>query len=115
MPSATLTMSNSRQTTAVPATRSARVVRPSCFPARGSGAPTGARVLARHPQTDRDAARRGACEAPLRPLRSGRSPLGAPLRRFWAGGRASARGIVLRGSFSELLAAGSWCPAGGVR
>jgi hypothetical protein len=43
----------------------------------------------------------------------GRAPLGAPPWRFLAGGRASVCGIILRNPCSELLAARSYCLAGG--
>jgi hypothetical protein len=58
--------------------------------------------------------RPGACEAPWRPSREGRAPLGAPPWRFSAGGRASISGIasgsVQRAPRSQVVMPGGRCP-----
>ena len=68
-----------------------------------------------------------SCEAPVRRVRTrqalvrrlaslgeGRPPLGAPPWRFWARGPRFPHRTCVRIGHSELLASGSWCPAGGV-
>ncbi len=80
----------------VPAARGARGLWPPCSPLRGSGAPTGAGCL----RGTRGRALRGPVETLARrlcvPCDRDAAPLGAPLRRFWAGGRASVSGIASR-------------------
>jgi len=103
-------IANSRQLS-FPRRVRVRVLRRSTPILRGGGAPTGARVL-RHPagppycvKTRMNALmtqRAGRLRGALRPLRSGRAPLGAPPWRFSAGVRASGLGIS-----SEARAASS--------